>query len=319
MFRFFFIIFTIATLVSCQEMQTETLRIGTNTWLGYEPMYVTHQRFEQFQQTIKFIEYRNASQTLNGVINNAIDVAAVTLDEAVKLKALGYDIQVVWVTDFSAGADALITHPSITSAIDLKGKRIGVELSALGLYFMKRFFELHELSEHEVSLVNLEINRHINEYTHGKVDALFTFDPNLSKLIELGAVKLFDSASIPGEIVDVLIINNKTMTPEKQAVLVDFMHKNNQTITAINSNITPYINTLNQRLKLSSQQVKDAYQQVVLLDHQQVDIWLNDTQKQQRLVTSYNTILHDSGIIKQACDCASLVSTHVIDLVANAK
>jgi len=305
-------------LTACTEQMKTPLRIGTNTWPGYEPLYVTQKKYPEFKEQIKFIEYRNASQVLNGIINNSIDVAAVTLDEAVKIKTLGYDIQVVWILDESFGADALMSlHYESISA--LQGKKIGAETSALGAYFLKRFLEINQLTKADFEIVNLEVNRHYSAVLEGRVDAVLTFDPVKSKLLEAGANSLFDSTQIPGEIIDVLIVNRSRFNHNQQATLSAFLAANSKTVTAINSNITPYFYSLNNRLNLSEAQFYSAYQQIHLFDLEQVTNWYAQVDRQTQLVNRYSSVLKEENITTKNCDCADLISPLILDMVRNEK
>ncbi|MDE3272311.1 ABC transporter substrate-binding protein [Pseudoalteromonas sp. G4] len=315
--RLTLLLFTFIFLTSCQEQNIPTLRIGTNIWPGYEPFYITRQKYPNVMKHIKLIEYRNASQVLNGIINESIDVAAVTLDEAVKIKALGFDIEVIWVIDYSNGADTLMAKPNITHAQDLKGKRVGAEMSALGLYFLSRYLELNSLSIDDITLINLEANRHVQAYKNNEIDAVFTFDPSSSKLIDAGAIQLFDSSQIPGEIVDVLITNKKTLSANKKSHLLSFLKMNNQTVKHIVGDITPYINSLNQRLNLSEQQLKDTFNKITLLYDQAVIDWLENTEKQALLIKSYDKVLLEQGKIDKLCQCNNLINPNIAKQVFN--
>ncbi|WP_105172143.1 ABC transporter substrate-binding protein [Pseudoalteromonas sp. T1lg24] len=304
-------------LVSCHEQNTQILRIGTNIWLGYEPFYITRHKHPDLMKHIKLIEYRNASQVLNGIINNSIDVAAVTLDEAVKIKALGFNIEVIWIVDYSNGADTLIAKPNITNVNQLRGKRIGAETSALGLYFLSRFLELNNLTINDIDIVNLEANRHVQAYQNNQIDAVFTYEPSSSKLLELGANKLFDSSQIPGEIVDVLVLNKSTISKEKKRYLNSFLTLNDRTVMHISKDIMPYVNSLNQRLHLSETQLIQGYSGISLLYGQDVTDWLEDKDKHQQLISSYNSVLLTQGKIDKPCHCRTLINPDYAKQVFN--
>ncbi len=62
----------------------------------------------------------------------SLDLAGLTLDEALLLAQEGVPIAVIWVLNTSAGADALLAKPGITTLDALRGKRIGVEQTAVG-------------------------------------------------------------------------------------------------------------------------------------------------------------------------------------------
>jgi NitT/TauT family transport system substrate-binding protein len=100
----------------------------------------------------------------------------------------------------------VIGRKGLKNVADLKGKRIGVESSAVGAYMLARLLETAELKHGDVEEVYLELDRHEAAFVSGRVDALITFEPLRSRLLEHGGTELFSSAQIPGEIVDVLVV-----------------------------------------------------------------------------------------------------------------
>lgn len=302
------VIALLIVLSACSEPKIDQLRIGTNLWPGYEPLYIAGKSSPQLLQTVKFIEYRNASQVLNGIINNSIDVAALTLDEAVKLKALGYDIEVISLLDFSAGADALIAQPDITTISALKGARIGIETTALGAFMWARFLDVKQLNEHDYTLVNIEINRQLNSFKEKHVEAVMAFDPVRAELLSLGANSLFDSRDIAGEVVDVLVVNRASITPEKESILRTFLINHSEIIYQINRDITPFYAALNARLKLSQKELENAYQLLVLPNLQQQVAWFSNAEKTKQLLNLYSDILVKTGATTAQCECENLLN-----------
>lgn len=190
----------------CSQNGEPTLRIGTGVWPGYEPLYLARQLGYLHSDRIRLIEYTSTSQVLKAYRNGLIDGAAVTLDEAISLQAAGEDVRVVLVMDVSDGADALVARAGIQRLEDLEGRRIGVEHSALGAYLISRIIEKADLDKNRLQIVPLEVNRHQRAFLDGEVDAVVTFEPVRSHLLDAGGQMLFDSSQIPGEIVDVLIV-----------------------------------------------------------------------------------------------------------------
>ncbi|NTW18879.1 MAG: ABC transporter substrate-binding protein, partial [Nostocales cyanobacterium W4_Combined_metabat2_030] len=109
------------------------------------------------------------------------------------------------------GGDVILGKPEITDIKALKGKRVGVESTALGAFFIARALEKNQMSIKDIQLVSLELIEHEQAYKQGKVDAVVTFGPARIKLLASGAKLLFDSSQIPGEIVDVLAINTEVI------------------------------------------------------------------------------------------------------------
>ncbi|MFQ5509775.1 MAG: ABC transporter substrate-binding protein [Leptospirillia bacterium] len=193
-------------LAGCTTEKAPPLRIGTNVWPGYEPLYLAQEIGALDDAEVRLVEYSSATQVLRAFRNNLIDAAALTLDESLRLLASGLEPRVVLVMDVSDGADAIIARPGIEDIKDLKGLRIGVEDGALGAFFLHQALERAGLTESDLVVVPVEIDEQENAYSTHHIDAAVTFDPVRSRLLSQGAVQVFDSSEIPGTIVDVLVV-----------------------------------------------------------------------------------------------------------------
>lgn len=198
-------------LTSCQSSPTMPLKLGTNLWPGYEPLYLAREHGLLLADQVVLVELLSASEVMRAFRNGAIDAAALTLDEVITLRSMGMAPVIVQVADISAGADAILARQGIHSIADLRGKRIGVEATALGAYMLSRALEMHQLASQDVEVVRLEVNEHRAAFLRGDIDAVVTFDPVRHQLMEAGAVNIFDSSQIPGEIVDVLVVREELL------------------------------------------------------------------------------------------------------------
>ncbi|HKW39194.1 MAG TPA: ABC transporter substrate-binding protein, partial [Burkholderiales bacterium] len=64
----------------------------------------------------------------------------------------------------------------------------------------------------------LESNEQPGAFEKGQVDAAVTFDPYRGELLRAGAVSLFDSTQIPGEIVDLVAVRMGVLESQPKAV-----------------------------------------------------------------------------------------------------
>lgn len=110
--------------LSCSDPQPAEIRIGTNVWPGYEPLYVAREQGAFADLPVQLVEYRSASQAMSGLRKGQIDFAAVTLDEAIRIHANDVEVEVIWIFDYSNGADQLLSQPDIKTVAGLKGKRL---------------------------------------------------------------------------------------------------------------------------------------------------------------------------------------------------
>lgn len=208
---------------ACAREKPGALLVGTNIWPGYEPLYLARSLGFYKNTDIKLVEYPSATSVIRAYKNNVIEVAALTMDEALLLAEHRHAGYVMLIADFSNGADAVIAKPGIGSVSALKGKRVGVETTALGAYMLSRSLESAGLTPKDVVIAPMEYNEHEKAFKDGLVDAVVTFDPVREKLVASGGKVVFDSSKMPGEIVDVLYISRDALEKNRENVntLVD--------------------------------------------------------------------------------------------------
>jgi len=212
---------TIAAVLSlgaCLREPAEPLRVGINPWPGYEPFHVARDLKLAPGLSWQLHELPSASAAISAFRNRALDATALTLDEALLLLQDGVDVRVVLVLDVSHGGDALMARPEVASLADLRGKRVGVESSALGAYMLARALQAAGLTAAQVVPVPVTVDQHEKAYGDGRVDAIVTFEPVKSRLEARGAKALFDSSRIPDEVMDVLVIHADVLARRAQAV-----------------------------------------------------------------------------------------------------
>ncbi|MDD5286199.1 MAG: ABC transporter substrate-binding protein [Desulfuromonadaceae bacterium] len=197
---------SVLLIAGCTDERQTPLHIGTNVWPGYEPLYLARSLGYLNESKARFHEMTTSADVLKAFRNRAIDVAALTLDEALLLIQDGIEVKILLVTDISNGADVIVAHPSIKNIQGLKGKRVGVESLALGAYVLSRALEKAGLTPRDVTILHVAVQEHLQAYATGRIDAVVTFEPAKTKLLGLGARRIFDSSQIPNEVIDVIVV-----------------------------------------------------------------------------------------------------------------
>ena len=221
MHRFLLLLSWTLLVAGCLSSRPEPLRTATNVWPGYEPLYAARELGLLDPRRVHLIEASSSTEVSRMFRNGAIDAGGLSLDEAMRLSNEGVDLAVVLVTDTSQGADAIVARPQLTSLRDLEGRRLGLEGGALGALVTARAFDIGHVDPAKVTLVSLEIHEQARAFADGRVDAVVTFEPVRSTLLGQGAVSLFDSTHIPGEIVDVLVVRRRYL--EQEPAIVDHL------------------------------------------------------------------------------------------------
>jgi NitT/TauT family transport system substrate-binding protein len=206
------------TVGSCVREPEPPLRIGTNVWIGSEPLYLARELGHLDAAVVRLVEYPSASEVLRAYRNQAIDGMVISLDELFVLAADGLQPRAILAVDVSHGADMVVGRTGMKTMKDLKGKRVAVESGALGAFVLSRALALNGMQASEVNIVHLESNEHPRAFEQGKVDGAVTFDPFRTQLLRAGATPLFDSTQIPGEIVDVVAVRSAVLDKQPLAM-----------------------------------------------------------------------------------------------------
>ncbi|TNF01446.1 MAG: hypothetical protein EP326_04250, partial [Deltaproteobacteria bacterium] len=211
-----------------------------------------------FNKLASLVEYPSAEVVQRDFEKGAIDIAFLTLDEALKVTTKVKDLVVFKVINFSNGADAIIGQKGVNSLKDISGKIVGYESTALGAYMLHRALEFASLKATDVKAITVPLNNHIEAFLTKKVDVIVTFEPNSSKLIASGGNILFDSSQIPYEVIDLMVIRKSTLMKNREQVQ-EILKIWDQTIDSFLSDKLSSLFVINQRLKMDKEDLFKVY------------------------------------------------------------
>lgn len=202
-------------LGGCSASPEGPLRVGAVLWPGYEPLFLARKLGLLEGEPIKLVEYPSTPEALRAFLNGALEVVAITTDEFLRLARTEPSVRAFLVTDISNGADALVSQPQFETLESLKGRRIGVEVNAMAVYMLTRALASAGMSASDIQVLPMGVEDHLASYQRGELDAVVCYEPNRTRLLAAGARVLFDSSRIPGEVVDLLAVREKTMRERK--------------------------------------------------------------------------------------------------------
>jgi len=191
-------------LTGCRSSAEDVLRVGTNVWPGYETLYLARGLGYYDGTQVRLVELPSATGVMEAFRSGRLEAAALTLDEALSLMSDGFKLKAILIFDRSRGGDAVLAKPGITSLAELRGRRIAAEKSAVGGLVLQSALDAAGLAIADVRLVNCDSLTIAECYETS--DAIVTFEPAKTLLLEEGAHVLWDSGHVPGRIVDVLVV-----------------------------------------------------------------------------------------------------------------
>lgn len=128
-----------------------------------------------------------------------VDVHAFSLFDMLAFNARGSDLVLVINADNSFGVEAIVASTSIKTLSDLKGKTIGVSKNTYTEYILTVALNRAYVGMGEVTLIDVPVEKAAQGFIDGNYDAVVTWEPDVTKAIELGnGHSLFDTSEIKG-------------------------------------------------------------------------------------------------------------------------
>lgn len=211
---FFLSLFGLILLLTSCGQKREPINIGGNTWLGYQPYYLAKEEFgcsacpthDSYVggQAFRINMMPATTSTLRLFGTGELDGALLTLDEAIGFQSrTQIPICVAQILSYSDGADAILAMPDFDPDHPFV---IGNEQSALGGFKTARGIEALKWIDKPFEQRVVHPASHVDALLSGEVNVVVTYEPYVSKLVERGAMVLFSSRDMPGEILDVLVV-----------------------------------------------------------------------------------------------------------------
>jgi NitT/TauT family transport system substrate-binding protein len=201
-------------LASCSSYEPP-LRIALIRWPPFEFLHLAQEKgyFAEEGVEVRLIEFVAVNDTQRAFEHDKIDGGTFSLFQVLQNRdQLTRKMQIPLVIDFSDGADVLMARPQIADVRGLRGHRVGATLSPLDIFFLTRALEMHGMTLHDVSLVYVRQGDMADALRKGTVDAIASYPPNTTEIENAGvAHPIFSSSRIPGEIVDVLALDEEVV------------------------------------------------------------------------------------------------------------
>jgi NitT/TauT family transport system substrate-binding protein len=168
---------------------------------------------DKYGISVEIVQINDYVESINQYTAGAFDgVSATNMDTLSIPSGGGVDTTALIVGDFSNGNDAIISKGEGDLA-SLKGMKLNLVELSVSEYLLVRALESVGLKEADLGgLVNTSDADMIAAYATPDVQAVVTWNPLVSTIMaEPRANKLFDSSQIPGEIIDLMVVNTETL------------------------------------------------------------------------------------------------------------
>ncbi len=190
-----------------------SIYVGWMPWGYASDAGIVKKWADKFGLTIEVTPFNDYVESINQYTAGAYDAVTVTNMDALSIPAAGgVDTTAVIVGDFSAGNDAVFLKGAGTLA-DIKGRKVNLVEFSVSHYLLARALDTVGLSEADVTVVNTADPDMVGAFQTPDVAAMVTWNPMVAEIAVLpDATKVFDSAQIPGEIIDLMVASTQALT-----------------------------------------------------------------------------------------------------------
>jgi len=190
-----------------------TLYAGWMPWGYASTSGIIDKWADKYGISIDVVQLNDYVESINQYSAGQFDGCGMTNMDALTIPAAaGVDSTALIVGDYSNGNDGLLIKGEGKKLADLKGMQVNLVELSVSHYFLARALETAGLSERDVKLVNTSDADIIAAFSTADVQAAATWNPMLAEILsQPGATQVFDSSKIPGEILDMMVVNSKTL------------------------------------------------------------------------------------------------------------
>ena len=195
--------------------------LAISIYAGWMPWYyakdhgIIKKWAERYKIAIEVVEM-DYIPSIEAYVAGKVDAGVMTNMEALDMPARsGVDTTVLIVGDYSNGNDALLVR-GIADVKGLKGTEVSLVELSVSHYLLARALEMHGIKESELKVVNTSDSDIAPAFIANKSQkAVVTWNPMVMSIEQTpGVSKIFDSSKIPGEILDLLVVNTKVLNEE---------------------------------------------------------------------------------------------------------
>ena len=208
----------LAFSLSSVSQASDSFKICWSIYVGWMPWaYGAEQGIvkkwgDKYGIDIEVVQINDYIESINQYSAGEFAACTMTNMDALTIPAAGgVDSTALVVGDFSNGNDGIVLKGK-DSLADIKGQNVNLVELSVSHYLLAGGLETVGLTEKDLTVVNTSDADMVAVYGTDDVTAVATWNPLLSEIEAMpNSTKVFDSSMIPGEIIDLLVINTETL------------------------------------------------------------------------------------------------------------
>ncbi|MEQ1579446.1 MAG: putative urea ABC transporter substrate-binding protein [Steroidobacteraceae bacterium] len=208
-----------APAASAPAVEVPTYKVAWSIYVGWMPWDyadksgILKKWADKYGIKIELTQVNDYVESINQYTAGAFDACVMTNMDMLTIPAAGgVDSTALIVGDYSNGNDAIILKGKGKKLADIKGQSVNLLELSVSHYLLARALDSIKLSERDVKVVNTSDADITGAYGSKDTTAVVTWKPLVSTILESPDAQLvFDSSSIPGEILDLMVVKSETL------------------------------------------------------------------------------------------------------------
>lgn len=189
-----------------------SIYVGWMPWGYLQDSGIMKKWADKYDISVDIVQINDYVESINQYTAGQYDGCSMTNMDALSIPAGGgVDTTALIVGDYSNGNDGIILKGE-TELEKIAGQKVNLVELSVSHYLLARALESVGLSEKDLTVVNTSDADMVAAYQTADVTSVVTWNPLLSEIEAMPeSTRVFDSAGIPGEIIDAMMVNTKTL------------------------------------------------------------------------------------------------------------
>jgi len=189
-----------------------SIYVGWMPWDHGKNSGIVKKWADKYGIAIDVVQINDYVESINQYTAGSYDGCAMTNMDALTIPAAGgVDSTALIVGDFSNGNDGIVLKGS-KNLKDIKGQNVNLVELSVSHYLLARALDSVDLKERDLKVINTSDADMVAVYGTKGTTAVTTWNPLLSEIAAMpNSYKVYDSSNIPGEIIDLMVVNTETL------------------------------------------------------------------------------------------------------------
>ncbi len=189
-----------------------SIYVGWMPWGYMADQGIVKKWVDKYGIAIDVVQINDYVESINLYTGGTFDGCSMTNMDALTIPAAGgVDSTALIVGDFSNGNDGVVLKGK-QDLKDIKGQKVHLVELSVSHYLLARGLSSVGLAEKDITVVNVSDADIVAAFSTPTVTASTLWNPQLSEVLgRSDAHEVFDSSKIPGEIIDLMVVNTATL------------------------------------------------------------------------------------------------------------